>query len=284
MGLLIKNAQVLIEEEFIDIESDDMVIIIDRTMCPTQTKQAEQRTVEVKGADKIEVTIPPSARINEGKENKHSRNEWYFIGDKLKSWLKIYKKESGEHWVTLEEVARRAKVASSNMSGYANNKRRTTIPVITRLAAVFGLTFEEFMGFDPRFGYNPIEKSKYIPDKPAQQNEPPIITEPPIKENPDEVKSPPKPEEKEPVAATERKKKEGPVYRNLGGVIRLWLERHDPPLKQKELAEHLEVSDFVVSKVINHAAPIDEDTLEQIVKFVGARSITDFMKIDQDEI
>lgn len=72
-----------------------------------------------------------------------------------------------------------------------------------------------------------------------------------------------------------------PPYHHIGKLIKLWLKRVDPPMKQVELANLIHVSDVYVSQMINEVYPVQADVLDRIIYAVGAGSMENFMSIDQ---
>jgi len=147
MEFRVKEAHIKIGSDGITITTDENIAISSERV-PVNFVMGNGKIAERRILMDDELNFRAfNAPIPERKTSNGSpAGECYFIGAQLKYWIFTHKKNNAQdEWIGITEVGRRADVDSSTISKYNNNQRQVTVPVIERIAKVFGVPWEKFL-------------------------------------------------------------------------------------------------------------------------------------------
>lgn len=198
-------------------------------------------------------------------------SERYSIGGIGDAWLEY----AG---VTRQQMSNGIGLNRSDINKKFNGLARISRLLLDRICAFHGVTIEEYLGGPPK-KEAPVGSANAVAPPAAPSTPQPPCSFPPTKTSVSDdcavggdtsVPSP---------TISPREKR--PSRRGLGPIIKLWLQRQDPPMRQGELAKLIHVTDSSVSRMISGVDAVTADVLDRIVHAVGAGSVDNFMSIDQ---
>ena len=308
MLINVEGAGIFIQDDVVTINLNNTSVVICRGEGPTLRVE-----LCVGCPPKVDPTvIPVQIPQNPVMRKHHARH----IGAVLNFWVNklIHNGDEGSINSYLSSIAHRAGISFSDITLYRSDARRASVGVIERIAEGFGWTFEEFITLpvaecnheiaDKALSEPTEDEDKYddIPPLPrfddasiamrdraeklADVAPLPLVTPSPPAAKP-KAKKKPAPKKPAPKKSEPRNTDHlieplivvGPPRHGLGNIIKLW-NRHTNTT-YADLVKATGKSRAMIGLYLSDQYPIPADVLSKIIKAVGAKTVDEFMKIDQ---